>query len=516
MPESTARMATRIAQVGARYGFGYIFGRRLRKRRDAEPGHVGVQLRLALAELGPTFAELGRDLSAYRDALPPDVAEELARVAAPPQPVSFAEVRTIVEAQLENVLERLFVSFDETPVRAGAFTQAHRALLPGERAALVVIERPGLRRELLAMRPVADLVRIRLGDRLPVNPSSAVAEFISFTRHRRDMYAAAQTTRRLGEAAPEDLRIPQIYRDYSTGACITLEAPPEWDLPGASQRAEAGRALVRIALSEGIFLADTVPERFAAADGRLWLADPTESLSLDPERMRGIAEVLAAVGREDTEGVIRALPLTGGTLPAEKETLQRELRDTMGALGGPLWRQRMLEEISNRGLDALRLGGAGIPADIARFVHALTEAEKLGGEAMTEDAAEAARGLIRRHRDPSYIVSRAARRLAQPDTYAEYPRQLHTLLNELKDGEVEVRFRHSGLDELISKVDILANRLVFALLIAALIVGSSLLGIFSDAGARLLGVSVFGLLGFTIAALLGLALLVGIIRSGRL
>jgi ubiquinone biosynthesis protein len=77
-------------------------------------------------------------------------------------------------------------------------------------------------------------------------------------------------------------------------------------------------------------------------------------------------------------------------------------------------------------------------------------------------------------------------------------------------------FRHRGLDDLISKVDIFANRLVFALLIAALIIGSSLLSIFGESGVRLLGVNIFALAGFVIAALLGLALLVGIIRSGRL
>jgi ubiquinone biosynthesis protein len=72
------------------------------------------------------------------------------------------------------------------------------------------------------------------------------------------------------------------------------------------------------------------------------------------------------------------------------------------------------------------------------------------------------------------------------------------------------------LDELISKVDILANRLVFGLLIAALILGSSMLGIFVEGGAQLLGVSVFGLVGFVFAAILGLLLLFAIIRSGRL
>ncbi len=167
-----------------------------------------------------------------------------------------------------------------------------------------------------------------------------------------------------------------------------------------------------------------------------------------------------------------------------------------------------------------------LPGEVTRLLDSLVKAEGLGRirgpddpyatEPATEAAAEAAAEAISRFRDPWYVAARTARRLAQSDAYAEYPRQIHNLLNELKDGEVEVVFRHRGLDELISKVDVLANRLVFALLIAALILGSSLLGIFSESGVRFLGVSIFGLLGFVIAALLGLALLVGIVRSGRL
>src|ERR671920_771758 len=74
LPEGPARRAARIAQVGARYGFGYLFGRRLltgRNRRDV--GRVGTRLRLALEELGPTFVEFGQALSARGDVLPPDV-----------------------------------------------------------------------------------------------------------------------------------------------------------------------------------------------------------------------------------------------------------------------------------------------------------------------------------------------------------------------------------------------------------------------------------------------------------
>ena len=202
LPKGPARKAVRIAQVGARYGFGYVFGRRLflgRRKRDV--GRLGTRLRLALEELGPTFVELGRALSARGDVLPPDVTAELRRAATPVPAVPFAEVRALLEGELGNALERLFPKFEEWPVRVGVLTQAHRALLPGGRPALVVVDRPGVRRDLLAMRPIADVVRRRVGRRrgqgLPLDPVAAVGEFAAYVAQRQDMHFAAQTVRRL-------------------------------------------------------------------------------------------------------------------------------------------------------------------------------------------------------------------------------------------------------------------------------------------------------------------------------
>jgi ubiquinone biosynthesis protein len=420
-----------------------------------------------------------------------------------------------------------FLRFPDPPPRVGVLTQAHQAVLPGERPVLVVMRRSGVRRDLLAMRPVADVVRRRVATRpggggLPIDPVAAVREFAAYVAQRRDMFFAAQNAQRLRGLEDLSLRVPDVYRRYSTGRCVTFEAPVEAETPGAEGYREASVALVRLAMLEGIFFADLAPERFVLGDEEIWLADPTEASTLDPERLRGLAEVLAAVRRGDVDGVTRALPLVGCAVPRDTRVLQRELRDVLGSLGGPLWSEYSLAEIRARGLEAARRGNVTLPGEIARLFEALVEIEDLGrvetsdDQTATEVAAEAAGELVSRFRDPRYVAARTARKLAQGDTYAEYPRQLHNLLNELKDGEIEVVFRHRGLDELISKVDILANRLVFALLIAALVIGSSLLGIFSQSGVRLLGVSVFGLVGFVIAAFLGLALLVGIVRSGRL
>ncbi|MCA3749460.1 MAG: AarF/ABC1/UbiB kinase family protein [Rubrobacter sp.] len=523
LPEGPARRAARIARVGARYGFGFVFGRRLRPFRREEPGRVGPRLRRSLEELGPVFAELGRFLSARRDLLPPEIAAELSRAESPPKPTPPQEVREILERELGNSVERLFVSFGEVPVRIGVLTQAHRATLPGDRPALVVVSRPGVRRELLAMRPVADLVRRRVGDRLPLDPVEAVAEFSAHAGHRRDMHLAAQNIRRMRAVEGLPLRIPDVYRDYSTARCLTLEAPGGWSAPAPEGYRACADGLVGLAVRDGIFLADLSPERFAATPGgELWLLDPTEAFSLDPERMRALAEVLSAAGREDVDGIIRALPLAGASVPKNSAALKRELREALGALGGPLWREHRLSRVRDTVLEAFRRGGVRLPDELCQLLRSLVDAEELGRTMSGEDypgivpAAEAAQEMISRHRNPRYVLERTARRLNRPEVYADYPRQLHALLEELKDGEVEVRFRHGGLDELISKLDILANRLVFAFLIAALIVGSSMLGVFVRGGPQVLGLSIFGLAGFVVAALLGLLLLAGIIRSGRL
>ena len=519
LPDSPARRVGRIARVGARYGFGFVFGRRLLpRRRREEPERVGTRLRLSLEELGPTFAELGRFLAMRRDLIPPHITAELARTRVLTKPIAFPETRAYVERELGNTLERLFLEFGETPVRVGPFTQSHRAVLPGGRPALVVMNRTGVRRDLLAMRPVADLTRRRLGDGLPLDPSATVAEFTAHVTHRRDMFFAAQISSRLQKMEDFRLLVPDVYRDYSTGRCVTFAAPADSAPLEETQYREISDALVRLALTQGILLADPVPARFAldGSTGRLWLADPTEAFSVDPERLRGVAEILTAVRRGDVDGAVRALPLAGSSVPDDTSDLRRELRETLGSLGGPLWQEHSLQKVRASSLEAVRRGGARLHVEIAQMADFLVEAEKLGEERRIATAAEASQALISRYRDPAYIAGRLARTLAQPDTFADYPRQVHALLSELKDGEIEVRFRHAGLDELISKVDILANRLVFAFLIAALIIGSSMLGIFLKAGGKFLGVSIFGLIGFVFAAILGLLLLVGIIRSGRL
>ena len=98
----------------------------------------------------------------------------------------------------------------------------------------------------------------------------------------------------------------------------------------------------------------------------------------------------------------------------------------------------------------------------------------------------------------------------------ELPYQVHDTLEQFRDGEVEVQFRHKGLDQLTSQADVVANRLVIAIVMAATIVASSLIGISADGGWHLFGIHVLALAGFVVASGLGFVLVASIVRSGRL
>ena len=98
----------------------------------------------------------------------------------------------------------------------------------------------------------------------------------------------------------------------------------------------------------------------------------------------------------------------------------------------------------------------------------------------------------------------------------EVPRQVHDILNELRDGELEVKISNPGIDDLAHHMDVSVNRIAVALVILGGLVGSSLIGVLAKDGPHLLGLHLLSVVGFVISGAFGLWLLWGVLRSGRL
>ncbi|MBV8562775.1 MAG: AarF/ABC1/UbiB kinase family protein, partial [Actinobacteria bacterium] len=160
-----------------RHGFGYLLevhklGDLIPSRStpppiDADaPSARGQHLRELLDELGPTFVKFGQLLSTRPDVVPPDIIAELRGLQDDVTPFPFEQAERVIEDDLGNTLERLFLDFDPVPVAAASIGQVHRATLPNGRRVAVKVQRPGAPRQIEAdltlLYQAARLVRERV------------------------------------------------------------------------------------------------------------------------------------------------------------------------------------------------------------------------------------------------------------------------------------------------------------------------------------------------------------------
>ena len=128
-----------------------------------------------------------------------------------------------------------------------------------------------------------------------------------------------------------------------------------------------------------------------------------------------------------------------------------------------------------------------------------------------------ARELMLERFSPARLASQAQREGRELIGIArELPYQVHDVLQEIRDGQIEVGFVHKGLDEFMHKLDVAINRVVVALVVAGGLLGSSLIGILATEGPNIFGIHFLSVIGFVVSGTLGAWLLVGVLRSGRL
>jgi ubiquinone biosynthesis protein len=128
-----------------------------------------------------------------------------------------------------------------------------------------------------------------------------------------------------------------------------------------------------------------------------------------------------------------------------------------------------------------------------------------------------ARTLLIERFTPQRIARRARRDAIQyAQILREAPYQIHDLLEQVRDGQVEVGFVHKGLDEFLEQTQRVFNRLVIALVVVGGLIGSAMIGTFATGGPHVLGVNVISVIGFALSTALGIWLFWGVVRSGRL
>ena len=191
----------------------------LPRRRDTS-APLGERIRLALEELGPIFVKFGQALSTRRDLLPPDIADELAKLQDMVPPFPAEEAIAILNAAYGQPVQEVFQRFDNEPFAAASIAQVHTAQLKDGTEVIVKLLRPGvheqIHRDIDVLRMLAGLADRYWEHGKRLKPLEVVAEYEQTIVDELDLMREAANTAQLKRnfAGSDMLYVPEIYWDY--------------------------------------------------------------------------------------------------------------------------------------------------------------------------------------------------------------------------------------------------------------------------------------------------------------
>ncbi|HLL98113.1 MAG TPA: AarF/ABC1/UbiB kinase family protein [Rubrobacteraceae bacterium] len=541
------RRFSQIGRVLVRHGFGFVFDVR-RERREKKglqeflAPNFGVRLRRTLDDLGPTFVKFGQLLSTRSDILPDSVLAELQKLQDTVRPMPAGAAQAIVERELGAPVEEVFTQFDPEPLGSASIGQVHRAVLLDGEVVAVKVQRPEapgrVESDLELMREFADFLDRRFGRRIFVDVRGLVAEFETVIRRELDYTAEAENARRFAvNFAGTPVVIPRVHLEYSTSRVLTLQhiegtrfhdIQPLLLSPSERRRVASmgADAIFKMAFEDGFFHGDPHPGNLILTrQGDLALLDFGMVGYMSRGDIEALSRLFIAVIQRDAAAALRGLESLGVRYATEvRGDLERDLREFLNKYSGLSVGEVTLGQALSELISLARRYRLRVPPVFPLLTKALVTAEGLARAIdptinVYEVARPYARRLLAERLKPEAVLEGTRERALEYARYVEdYPEQIRLLLAELADGELEVQLMHGGLDELIGGVDVLANRLVFAVVTGALLLGSCMLGAFDHGGPGVpyLGVPVISFVGFTLSMIMGSMLLAIIFRSGRL
>jgi len=494
---------------------------------------VEERVRLAFTELGTTFIKFGQVLSTRPDLVGPEMAGELARLQtdAPADPP--ATVRATIEAEFGKPLGEVFAEFADAPLASASIAQVHLARLHSGEQVVVKVQHAGIVGKIMPdldiLAGLAELAEKYSSQALLYQPAAVVRQFrrtllreLDFTFERRHLVEFAQDF-----AQDATVRFPRPYAQFSTRRVLTMERLEGILGTDSAALAASGADLNEFALrGANMYLQMIFRDAFYHADphpgnlmllpgGVVGVIDCGMIGRLDEELTEGLEEMLMAVVNHNSADLGDVILRLGSAPPATpRDQLRADLTDFVADFVGQSIQDMDLSAALNNLFEIIRRYNITLPPPLSLLLRTLAELEGTARKLSPDfSLAEVFRPfyatMVSRRLSLRHILGRLQHTYRDWERLVQtLPRDLGDVLNRVRDGTFSVHLDHRHLDPVI-------NRVVLGVMTAALLVSSALLWSLK-APPVVAGVSVFGALGYLIAAWLGWRLLRAIKKSGDL
>jgi ubiquinone biosynthesis protein len=547
----------RVIEVLVRNGLGFLVEqlaldrfvprlwrrRRLRAEQAASRRTMPERLRRTLEELGATWVKVGQFLSGRADLLPPAYIEELTKLLDDAPPVAIGEVREVILRELGAPVESLYARFDEVPIASASIGQVHRASLSNGQEVIVKVQRPGIEAEVEAdlnlLLAQARFLERRTEVMREQNLVAIVEQLSRSLREELDYQREGRNAERVRANLASDPRfvVPGVWWDLTSRRVITMEYLQGIQFNELERLRAAGYDLASLAhvavesyltqiFENGFYQADPHPANLLVMGERIGILDFGNVGQLTESQKQLLGDMFLQILDEDVEGLARTIVKLGTshTRPSV-EAMERDLRRLMVRYWGVSLEELSVGEMIADIFKAARLHKVFLPADLAQLARTIVTMEGTGRAldpnlVLVEVLRPFAVRLVRARLSPIVAGRRALRAARQAaDLVQDFPRRVDNLWDQLEAGDVSFGIELRHLSVMLTKLNSMVNRLAYAILVASLIIGSSLI-LLGGREAWVLPILGLGIpvaqIAFLGAVLAGVWLLISIIRSQTL
>jgi ubiquinone biosynthesis protein len=515
--------------------------RRVRRQQE-EMQHLSQpeRLRRACEELGPTFVKLGQLAAARTRVLPQEYTDELAKLQDEVTPLPFEQIRAVLESELKRPTAEVFSSIEEEPLGSASMAQVHRARLVTGQDVVVKVQRPGIqnsvRDDLAILRRLAVLAETHQPQWRLRRPVALVDELARSLERELDFTCEAGNLERFAWQFREEptIYLPALFRDFTTPRVLVMEYVngikasriEEIKAAGLDPR-ELGRRIADLMMKQifthGFFHADPHPGNIQImADQRVSFLDFGMMGYLDAGTRGAFVDfVWGLVRRDERSAGAALLKLTRSEVEPERAAFEADVAEFMHQ---HFYRPAGEIQVARLMSNLVQLTGKHqlyLPSDLVLMLKALGSTEDLvrrldPGLNLVEQAAPFMKQTrLDRLRPGRMMGSLLEFGQEMAEAAHEMPQELRRVIRQIQTGQVRLGFRHEGLEPLTNAMERSTNRLSFALVVASLVISSSLI-IHSQVPPLWRGVSVVGLVGYILAGMMGFWLLIAILRHGKM
>jgi predicted unusual protein kinase regulating ubiquinone biosynthesis (AarF/ABC1/UbiB family) len=499
--------------------------------REAKTASDGAakpeQLADDLEAMGPTYVKLGQVLSGRPDLLPDAYVKALARLQDKVKPFAYAQVEQIVATELGVRISKAFARFDPEPIAAASLGQVHSAALRDGRLVVVKVQRPNIRKQIAedfeVLEQIADFLEAHteLGRRhrfltILEDFRITIQQELNYEREAHNLIALGENLKEF-----ELIQVPQPVLDYCTRSVLTMDYVQgrkitsigplgRLELNGAPLAEELFKAYLKQVLVDGLFHADPHPGNvFLTDDGRIALLDLGMVGHTTAPMQEQLLKLLLAISEGSSD---EAADLVIRLSQTTEEYNQAEFRRRIGQLMASQQNQglqqlnvgRSLLEVSGNAAD----NGLFVPSELTLLGKTLLQLDEIGklldpafdpNASIRRNVGELMAQRLRKSATPGNLFSSL---LEMKDFVGGLPSRLNQVMDSITNHELEVKIKAVDARLIMEGFQKIANRITAGIVLAALILGASLL-MQVETSFRILGYPGLAMLCFLVAAVGG-------------